>query len=1357
MKSKKSQRIAPVKQMPAETESPAPPRCPIVAMGASAGGLEVFQQFFDQMPSESGMVFVLVQHLDPRHETLIPELLAKHTSMKVLSVEDGLKIVANHVYVIAPNVSLGMEGCTLRVSPLPAHSDRKSIDHFFRSLAEDQQENVVGIVLSGTGADGTMGLRAIKENGGLTIAQAPDTAKFDSMPRHAISSGFVDYVLPVAEMPGRLIEYVRHLGILHGRKGAESIQEDAARLLPKIFPILRKQTGHDFSHYKRSTLVRRIQRRMQVVYLESAARYVAYLREKPAEVEALFKDLLIGVTQFFRDAESFSVLGRKVIPELFQDKSQKDELRVWVPGCASGEEAYSFAILLAEHVATLDQKPAIQIFATDLDIEALEFARKGRYPEDIVQQISPERLQKYFKKIGSSYEVVDSVRELCIFSLHNLIKDPPFSRLDFISCRNLLIYLEADMQKKLLPLFHYALNPCGYLFLGPSENIASRSELFRVIDQKHRLFQRKPTLLRALVQPPVLGTGQVTRMQPVAAISAPIPKEHSLVRSIERVILEEYAPASAVINEQGDVLYFSGNTGKYLEPPSGVPSNKILAMARKHLRLELRSVVHSAISTRQEAVRKNVKVQFGHEPQCLDLVVRPLTELGNDPQLYIVLFRELTGPSGASSETREAYASQEHPVVKQLENELRTTREDLQTTIEELETSNEELKSANEELLSMNEELQSANEELQTSREEVQSANEELSRKIEEVEIASAELRRAHADRSRLAAIVQNSEDAIISKTLDGVITSWNRAAERIFGYAAEEIIGQSIERIIPPERLQEEKYILGRLSRGERVEHYETERTTRDGRRLSVSLTSSPIRDAQGEIIGVAKIARDITERKKAEEAALRLAALVESSDDAIITKTLDGIITSWNKSAERMYGYSASEAVGKSIVILIPHDRIDEEPAIINRLKRGEKIEQYETVRKRKDGTLLDVSLTVSPIKDLNGQTIGASKIARDITARKRADEARFRLAAVVESSDDAIIAKTLDGIITNWNRGAERIFGYMAEEMIGHAITVLFPPERLPEEAAVIAKIRRGERLEHFETVRRRKDGRLIDVSLTVSPIKDPLGKVIGASKIARDITDRKKVERELQRAKDELELRVAERTHSLQETTEQLETFCYTVAHDLRSPLRAQQSFAQVLLDDYKQSLDETGQEYARRILASAARLDKLVNDLLTYSRLSRSELKFEKVSLEKVVTDVRAVLHDEIQKHDAFLTVRPLHSVCAYEPTLNLVIMNLLTNALKFVKAGQAPQVEIWSEHHDGVIRLWVVDQGIGISPENTDKIFGVFQRLHPINKYPGTGIGLAIVQKAVTRMGGKVGVESELQKGSRFWIELPAV
>ncbi|HVV74264.1 MAG TPA: chemotaxis protein CheB, partial [Verrucomicrobiae bacterium] len=545
MKKKKKSQDQALQQTQCETETPCPERakCPIVGLGASAGGLDAFKQFLDHMPPNSGMAFVLVQHLDPHHESLMPELLAKHTAMPVKRLEDNDSVEANHIYVTPANAVILMERCTFRIRPLPAPGSRRlPIDEFFRSLARDQGENVIGIVLSGTGTDGTLGLRAIKQEGGLTIAQVPEAAEYDSMPRSAIAAGVVDHVLPVQQMPGVILEYIRHVIHLQGQTSAEAAQVKTAKALSQVFPLLHRATGHDFSHYKQSTLLRRLQRRMQVTYSPSLDAYVQLLQSTPREAQELFKDLLIGVTQFFRDPEAFDTLADKVLPEIFRDKSTDVPVRVWIPGCATGEEAYSLAMLLAEYISSNHLRHRVQIFATDIDDEALEAARKAQYPESIREHMPTAEWTKYFVRRDSTWEVTEQIREMCIFSLHNLIKDPPFLRLDLISCRNLLIYMEAELQRNLLPLFHYALNPSGFLFLGPSENVAARSELFRLAHKKHRIFQRKPSLLRPTVKVPAFSLERGYRFQAPLAALAPMPKEQTVVRSIERVLLEELAP-----------------------------------------------------------------------------------------------------------------------------------------------------------------------------------------------------------------------------------------------------------------------------------------------------------------------------------------------------------------------------------------------------------------------------------------------------------------------------------------------------------------------------------------------------------------------------------------------------------------------------------------------------------------------------------------------------------------------------------------------------------------------------------------------------------------------------------------------
>jgi PAS domain S-box-containing protein len=950
-------------------------------------------------------------------------------------------------------------------------------------------------------------------------------------------------------------------------------------------------------------------------------------------------------------------------------------------------------------------------------------------------------------------------------------------------------------------------------------------------------------------------------------------KDQNVARTIERVIMEDYAPASVIINEQGEVVYFSGRTGKYLEPAVGSPSNKLLDMAKTAVRIELRTVVHRALKERKQALRENVVVQLDEKPQVLNLIVRPLPEVGKESGLFIVVFQEVVaGPSAPLLAQPLTQAEVVDPIVQQLEHELRTTREDLQTTIEELETSNEELKSANEELLSMNEELQSTNEELQTSKEEVQSINDELQRKVDELDAANADLhnlfqstsvatvfldnelritrftpamyavtrlgerelgrrlidvapelagtyaledmeevlraqtpreremsvgggqhwfirrimpyrsldqsvkglvltftevtqlKRAEAQRAQLAAIVEGSQDAIIGHAPDGMISTWNSAAEAIYGFSAAEAIGKPISIIVPPQHAHEMPAIYAKLVRGEIVERFHTRRMTKGGELIDASITVSPIRDDHQRIVGFSSIARDVTQLMRAAEQHARLASIVESSDDAIVSKNLDGIVTSWNRGAERIFGYSSEEMVGKPITTIIPADRQHEEPAILARLRRGERIDHYETIRQHKNGGLIDVSVTISPIRNAVGEVTGASKIARDITDERKAEREielsyRFQaqLASIVESSDDAIISKNLDGIVTSWNRGAERIFGYTSAEMIGKPITTIIPANRQDEEPTILARLRRGERIDHYETVRQRKDGTLLDVSATISPIRNAEGTIIGASKVARDVTEQKQAERLLHEAKESLEKQVALRTAHLNETVHSLESVCYTMAHDLRAPLRSLHGYAEILAEECGSSLDPETKLCTERITTATSRMEQLIEDLLQFAKLGHIDLPVERLDVRTELDRILETIAPEIEVKGAIITLpEPGETaVLANATVFRQVMLNLIVNGMKFVAQNAKPQINITAAKEGPTVRICVKDNGIGIAREHHDRIFGLFQRLHSAEKYPGTGVGLAIVKRGVERMGGRVTLISERGMGSTFCVELP--
>ena len=965
--------------------------CPIVGIGASAGGLDAFQAFFSHMPADSGMAFVLVQHLDPRHDTLMPELLARHAAMPVLLVTEDTPIRTDRVYVVPPNVTVTIDDCVLRVTRQEgARGRRMPIDRFFRSLAEDQGDDAVGIVLSGTGADGALGIRAIREHGGLTLVQAPGSASHDSMPRSAILTGMVDEVLPVEEMPGRLLMHVRSLRELLGGGATEESRQDVEEHLPRICALVRRRTGHDFSRYKQSTLVRRLRRRMAELQTDSAEAYLELLQDEPEELDRLFRGLLIGITNFFRDPEAFAGLQQRIIPRLFEGKGLDEQVRVWVPGCSTGEEAWSLAMLLREHAETLEEPPHVQIFATDIDPHALETARQGWYSERIAEQIQPERLQRFFRRHGNMFQVSKDLREMCLFSTHNLITDPPFSRLDLISCRNLLIYLEPELQKKLIPLCHYALRSGGYLFLGPSETVSSHPELFRPVDKRLRIFQAKDVVLRPPLSFPVVERNRylVNRPSPAQARSQAADPQ-SVARTFERILLDHYSPACVLVDERGDIVYFSPRTGRYLEPPAGAPRLNVLDMARPGLQLDLRTALHRAVSTRAPIAHESVPFEMDGQVQRVHLSVRPLFELGEDAGLYMVVFQEVRDDRPASSGPGGDGAGADLPpeaaaTIQRLESELRNTRDHLHAALEELESSNEELVSSNEELLSINEELQSTNEELQTSKEELQSVNEELETINTELRKKIEELNRANSD---LQNLFQSTRIATLFVGRDLRIQRFTPAATEVFRLIDTDV-GRRIEDIAP--RFSDDGDIVRDIRKVLRsLQPLERQVRQRDGETWFI-LRILPYRTLDDLIDGVVMTFLDVTEIKKADQHRARLAAIVESSHDAVIGKTLDGTVVSWNEGAERLYGYTRQEAVGRNITFLAPQDRIGELTPIFDKLRRGERVLPFQTVRVRKDGTRLDILLAVSPVFDSDGRIVEASAIAHDITAQKRTEEA-------------------------------------------------------------------------------------------------------------------------------------------------------------------------------------------------------------------------------------------------------------------------------------------------------------------------------------------------------------------------------
>jgi len=730
----------------------------IVGIGASAGGLEAFEKFFQNVPEDPGMAFVLVPHLDPTHVSLMPELLRKYAKIKVLAIKDGMEIEKNVVYVVPPNKDLAVLNRTLQlIDPVEVRGRRLPIDLFFRSLAQDQRDKAVCVILSGTGTDGTQGLTAIKGELGMAMVQDPDSAKYDGMPRSGVQTGLVDYILPPEEMPEPLMKYTKHAA-KRVTPGTPPVEGKISDTLPKVFVLLRAQTGHDFSLYKQNTICRRIERRMNVHEIDKISHYIRYLQETPHELDTLFKELLIGVTNFFRDPEAFQAL-KKALLKQFEKKPNGYSLRVWVPGCSNGEEAYSIAIIILECMEKLKKNFDVQIFGTDIDSVAIDTARAGVYPLSIAADITGARLKRFFIKEENTYKVKKELREMLVFAPQSIIKDPPFTKLDLLCCRNLLIYMGAELQKKILPIFNYSLKTEGLLLLGSSETIGGFTDLFSVVDRKWKLYQRKtvPFGTNGFPAIPVMPERD-------AAPEIQTPKDLLKARDItmsqlvEKTLLEEYAPPCVMIDHQGQILYLQGQTGKYLAPASGKPRWNIFDMARDGLKLQLPAALRKAIAQKKNVMVEGLLVKVNGGTQLINLTVKPVREPKAMEDLVMVVFEEVaTSKETKPGKTKGGSKESANILVEVLEQELQHTKENLQTTIEELETSNEELKSTNEELQSTNEELETSKEELQSLNEELVTVNSELEGKIEETTRGHDDIRNL-MDSTEIATIFLDNE-----------------------------------------------------------------------------------------------------------------------------------------------------------------------------------------------------------------------------------------------------------------------------------------------------------------------------------------------------------------------------------------------------------------------------------------------------------------------------------------------------------------------------------------------------------------------------------------------------------------------
>ncbi len=960
---------------------------PIVGIGASAGGLEAFESFFMEMPENPQMAFVLVAHLDPSHVSILPELIQKKTKLKVQQVGDNMKVALNQVYIIPPNREMAILNGRLQLLELSQPRGRNlPIDTFFRSLAQDQGSNAVCIILSGTGTDGTLGVRAIKGEAGMVMVQDVESAKYDGMPRSAIATGLVDYVLSAEEMPKQLLSYVQHIS---KKPAGEIILQDdnIQNAMQKIFVLLRARTDQDFSLYKKNTICRRIERRMHVHQIDNIFDYVRYLQESEREVTILFKELLIGVTNFFRDPVAFDLIKNKFLPELLKNKPDDYHVRIWVPGCSTGEEAYSIAIIIQECMEMLGSHFQVQVFGTDIDEDAVNLARTGLYPESISADIDADRLKRFFTKEDNQYQIKKAIREMVIFAPQNIIKDPPFTKLDMLCCRNLLIYFNAELQKKLLPVFHYSLKPNGILFLGSSETIGLATDLFSLEEKKWKIFKRKPAEASQrplLTFPTQLPDGESPWKNIPEAVGKL--KEVNTLQLLKTILKHSNIPACIIIDDQADIIYIHGKTGRYLEPAEGETSINVLEMARPGHKVGLTNAIRRLATDRQETVIKNLQIKFNGGYTNVNLTVKPMPDFKTGLRgLMMVVFEE-EEPAQAKTKEKIVHTKQnkKSEEVRKLEDELQYTRENLQTTIEELETSNEELKSTNEELQSTNEELQSTNEELETSKEELQSLNEESATVNSELQGRIVELSNANDDMKNL---LDSTEIATLFLDTDFCIRRFTPNTNSICSLSNLDIgrpINHFATTIVDVDLIDYAKKVLDDLV----LRSLEVKTESGDVYDMKIR----PYRTINNVIDGVVITFDDITRRKQVEkeleERRVLLEAILECSANGVVACDEKGNLTFFNEASRVFHGLPAKPIPSKQWAKHYDIFEMDGKTCMkhgnlpLVRALNGEDVVNQECVVAPKGLPARKMSVTGQTLVDCHGNKLGAVVSMNDIT---------------------------------------------------------------------------------------------------------------------------------------------------------------------------------------------------------------------------------------------------------------------------------------------------------------------------------------------------------------------------------------
>jgi two-component system CheB/CheR fusion protein len=1332
---------------PVDAEQPPRLPFPVVGIGASAGGIEAASEFLDAMKPDSGVAFVFIQHLPPDHESMMAEILGRRTAMPVRQVEDGMPVEPDHVYVIRPGHVLTIRDGRLHLGPKlgSPRAANRPVDDFFKSLAEEQRERAVCVVLSGMGSNGTAGAPAVKAVGGLCVAQDPETAQYPSMPRHLIDAGYADYIARPADLPDVLLAYARSHYATGGREAsAADIVQREQQHLREILAILRTRTRQDFTGYKKPTLLRRVQRRMGLTRLGGIADYARHLRQSPSEVTALADDLLIHVTGFFRDPEAWEALREKVVVPLVEGREAGGPVRAWVAACSSGEEAYSLAMLLMEESERAGKRLDIKVFATDLADRTLAHARAGVYPGGIESEIAPERLQRFFVREDEVYRVRQDLRDRVVFAPQNILQDPPFSRLDVAACRNLLIYLEPEVQQRVLHLLHFGLREGGALFLGTSETVAGADDLFEPIDRKARIFRRVGPTRHGSLDFPIARP--LSALEPLAPpVLAPVARRPAgraaLAELTRQALLEHHTPAAVTVDRDYHILYYHGDTRPFLQQLSGEPTRDLMLLARDGVRAAIRVALHRAAAGTGPVVVPDgwVDLEPGRRARvrvAASAVVDAAGDRAAAPDYYVVSF-----------EVREEVHPPVPPAAPGSESaeELAQLRGELQSTIEELQTSNEELKASNEEVMSVNEELQSSNEELETSKEEMQSLNEELRTVNAQLRVKMEEHQAASSD---LASLLASTDIAVLFLDPALHIRRFTPAVRDLLDMIPTDV-GRPLSALArnfdDPTLDDDCRAVLDRLVPVAR------EVPSASGRHYLRRIL--PYRTMDNRIDGVVVTFVDITDRKHAEEAlraseeqfrrAMEAARMgIWTLDPATGTQTRDGNLNR----LLGLYPVESTQPFGEFVAHVHPDDRAAVAAAFDESIREGRPLAlEFRVVWP--DGTVR----WLRDQGDLFGNDGGRQMTGAcvDVTDRREAEE-RLRL-VLASATDFAIFTLDPDRTVTSWSPGAEAILGWAEAEMVGRSADLLFTPEdRAAGVPAREAEQAREEGRAADERWHLRKDGSRFFASGVMTPLSGPTG---GCVKVLRDLTDRKRMEDDLQRSKDDLEARVTERTAALTAALESLEAEMGRRRTLARRLATFQEDERRRLSRDLHDSVGQllAGLTLAVKVAAAsplpaavagkladvqriADELGKQVHGLATRLRPTILDDAGLEAALGQLVDDWSARAGVTVDFQTSGLGAGQLPP--EVETALYRVVQEALTNVARHAGASQASVVV---SRHDGVATAVIEDNGAGFDPEAV-----------------GAGrLGLLGMRERVTLLGGELHVESAPGSGATVTARIP--